>query len=168
MSLGLSGADVGHLAVAAGLTYALGFERAMRGAAAGDRVFCLIGTGSGVVGIIALHGAPNALAGAITGVGFIGGGLVFRQAIGRAQMVIGLNTAAAIFAAAAIGAAAGQGRLLVAGFAALVTGLVLEMRHIRVLSALDGRRWAGKVRDDDVAPSGGPPDKAGGHKGHDD
>ncbi len=161
MSLGLSGADVGHLAVAAGLTYALGFERAMRGAAAGDRVFCLIGTGSGVIGIIALHGAPNALAGAITGVGFIGGGLVFRRAIGRNQLVIGLNTAAAIFAAAAIGAAAGQGRLLVAGFAAAVTGLVLEMRHIPVLSMLDGRRWAGKVKDDDVAPSGGPPDKVG-------
>jgi putative Mg2+ transporter-C (MgtC) family protein len=168
MSLGLSGADVGHLAVAAGLTYALGFERAMRGAAAGDRVFCMIGTGSGVVGIIALHGAPNALAGAITGIGFIGGGLVFRQAVGRAQMVVGLNTAAAIFAAAAIGAAAGQGRLLVAGFATVLVGLVLEIRQFRVLNMLDGRRWAGKVRDDDVAPSGGPPDRAGGHKGHDD
>ena len=159
MSTALSAADVGHLAVAAGLTYALGFERAMRGAAAGDRVFCLIGTGSGVVGIIAAHGAPNALAGAITGVGFIGGGLVFRQAIGRSQMVVGLNTAAAIFAAAAIGAAAGQGRVLVAGFATVLTALVLEIRHIRGLNVLDGRRWAGKVRDDDVAPSGGPPDQ---------
>jgi hypothetical protein len=36
MSLALSGADVGHLVVAAGLTYALGFERAVRGAAAGQ------------------------------------------------------------------------------------------------------------------------------------
>ena len=32
MSLALSGADAGHLVVAAGLTYALGFERAVRGA----------------------------------------------------------------------------------------------------------------------------------------
>jgi len=47
MSLALSGADVGHLAVAVGLTYALGFERSLRGATAGDRVFALIGTGSG-------------------------------------------------------------------------------------------------------------------------
>ena len=114
MSLALSGADVGHLAVAAGLTYALGFERALRSAAAGDRVFALIGTGSGVVGIIALHGAPNVAAGAITGIGFIGGGMVFRQAVGRTHVVVGLNTAAAIFAAAAIGLAAGQRRLLVA------------------------------------------------------
>ena len=108
MNLALSGADAGHLAAAVGLTYALGFERALRGATAGDRVFALIGAGSGVVGIIALHGAPNALAGAITGVGFIGGGLVFRRAAGRGEVVVGLNTAAAIFAAAAIGAAAGM------------------------------------------------------------
>jgi hypothetical protein len=50
VSPALSGADVGHLAVAVGLTYALGFERALRGAPAGDRVFALIGAGSGVVG----------------------------------------------------------------------------------------------------------------------
>jgi putative Mg2+ transporter-C (MgtC) family protein len=124
----------------------------VRGAAAGDRVFCMIGTGSGVIGLIATHGAPNALAGAITGVGLIGGGLVFRQATGRHQMVVGLNTAAAIFACAAIGAAAGQGRLLVAGFATLLTGFVLEIRHIHLLNMLDGRRWTGKIPDDDIAP----------------
>jgi putative Mg2+ transporter-C (MgtC) family protein len=160
VTLALSAADVGHLAVAAGLTYALGFERAVRGAAAGDRVFCMIGTGSGVIGIIATHGAPNALAGAITGVGFIGGGLVFRQATGRHQMVVGLNTAAAIFACAAIGAAAGQGRLLVAGFATLLTAFVLEIRHIHLLNMLDGRRWTGKIPDDDIAPEESPPPPA--------
>ncbi|MGD0067089.1 MAG: MgtC/SapB family protein [Streptosporangiaceae bacterium] len=150
MSLALSGADVGHLAAAVGMTYALGFERAVRGATAGDRVFSLIGAGSGVVGIIATHGAPNALAGAITGVGFIGGGLVFRQAVGRNHVVVGLNTAGAIFAAAAIGAAAGQGRLLVAGAATLLALLVLEIRHVRVLNMLDGRRWAARFRADDT------------------
>jgi putative Mg2+ transporter-C (MgtC) family protein len=150
MSLALSGADAGHLAVAAALTYGLGFERALRGASAGDRVFALIGTGSGVVGIIALHGAPNALAGAITGVGFIGGGLVFRQAVARGHVVVGLNTAAAIFAAAGIGAAAGQGRLLVAAVATVLSAFVLEIRHFRVLSMLDGRRWAGRFRDDEA------------------
>jgi hypothetical protein len=36
VSLGLSGADVGHLAVAVGLTYALGFERATSGSLAGS------------------------------------------------------------------------------------------------------------------------------------
>ncbi len=154
MTLALSGADAGHLVVAAGLTYALGFERAVRGATAGDRVFALIGTGSGVIGIIAAHGAPNALAGAITGVGFIGGGLVFRRALRGSQVVIGLNTAAAIFAAAAIGGAAGQGRLLVAAVATALALFVLEIRHIKVLHMLDGRRWAGRVPDDEGPPTG--------------
>jgi putative Mg2+ transporter-C (MgtC) family protein len=154
MTLALSGADAGHLVAAAGLTYALGFERALRGATAGDRVFSLIGIGSGVVGIIALHGAPNALAGAITGVGFIGGGLVFRRAVGRDQVVVGLNTAAAIFAAAAIGAAAGQGRLLVATVATALTLFVLEIRHLKVVHMLDGRRWAGRFSDDESPPGG--------------
>ncbi len=156
ISLALSGADAGHLAAAAGLTYALGFERAVRGAPAGDRLFALIGIGSGVVGIIAAHGAPNALAGVITGIGFIGGGLVFRQAVGRNNVVMGLNTAGAIFAAATIGAAAGEGRLLIAVVATVLAGFVLEIRHVRVLNILDGRRWASRFRDDEEPLHGDP------------
>ena len=37
----------GHLAVAVALTYALGFERAVRGAPAGDRVFAATVNGNG-------------------------------------------------------------------------------------------------------------------------
>ena len=137
----MSGIDAVHLVIAAALTYLLGFERDVRGASAGDRVFALVGMGSGVIGIIAAHGAPNVLAGAITGIGFIGGGLVFRQPLGRQQVVKGLTTASAIFAAAAIGAAAGQGRLLVAGVATALALFVLEVRHLKMLDFLDGRRW---------------------------
>ena len=142
MSLALSGADVGHLAVAVGLTYALGFERSLRGATAGDRVFALIGAGSGVIGIIASHGAPNALAGAITGVGFIGGGLTFRQSQEGGDVVRGITTAAAIFAAAAIGAAAGEGLTLLAVIGTALTLLTLEIRHLPLLQRLDGSRLA--------------------------
>jgi putative Mg2+ transporter-C (MgtC) family protein len=85
---------------------------------------------------------------AITGIGFIGGGLVFRQAFGSQQVVMGITTAAAIFAAAGIGAAAGQGRLLVATMATALSLFVLEIRHIRWLSMLDGRRWARYFPDD--------------------
>jgi putative Mg2+ transporter-C (MgtC) family protein len=70
---------------------------------------------------------------------------------------VGLNTAAAIFAASAIGPAAGQGRLLLAGMATVLTLFVLEIRHIRVLDMLDGRRWAGKIPDDDSPPGGSAP-----------
>ena len=157
--MGMSGADSAHLVVAVALTYLLGFERDLRGAPTGDRVFALVGAGAGVVGIIAAHGAPNALAGAITGIGFIGGGLVFRQSFGSQQVVMGITTAAAIFAAAAIGAAAGQGRLVVATVATALALFVLEIRHIRWLRVLDGRRWARYFPDDNgpVEP-GKPPD----------
>ena len=147
--MGMSETDAVHLVVAVALTYLLGFERDLRGAPTGDRVFALVGAGSGVVGIIAAHGAPNALAGAITGIGFIGGGLVFRQALGSQQVVMGITTAAAIFACAAIGAAAGQGRLMVAVVATALCLFVLEIRHLRWLSVLDGRRWARYFPDDD-------------------
>ncbi|HEV3381314.1 MAG TPA: MgtC/SapB family protein [Trebonia sp.] len=148
--MGLSEADSVHLVIAVALTYLLGFERDLRGAPSGDRVFALVGAGTGVVGIIAEHGAPNVLAGAITGIGFIGGGIVFRQAFGSRQVVLGTTTAAAIFAAAAIGAAAGQGRLLVAGVATALSLFVLEIRHLRWLRMLDGRRWARYVPDDET------------------
>lgn len=105
---------IGHLSVAFVLTYLLGFERTLRGAAAGNRTFSMIGVGAALVAVLALDGAPNALAGVITGVGFIGGGLVFRQSRTEGDLVHGVTTAGAIFAAAAIGAAAGQGRLALA------------------------------------------------------
>ena len=142
-------ADVMHLLVAAALTYALGFERDLRGSAAGDRVFALIGVGAGIVGVLAVHGAPTALQGALTGIGFIGAGLVFRQQQGHLPLIRGLTTAAAIFAAAAIGAAAGEGRLLLATAATVLALLVLEVRYIPVLRLLDGRRWASRFRNDE-------------------
>lgn len=142
--------DIVHLGVAFVLTYALGFERALRGAGAGDRVFCLVGVGSAFAGILAAHGVPYALTGAMTGIGFIGGGLVFRRDVGDGQEIVrGVTTAAALFAAAGIGAAAGTGRLTVATIGTVATLLALEIRHIRALSVLDGRRWAPRFRNDE-------------------
>jgi putative Mg2+ transporter-C (MgtC) family protein len=155
----MSGADSVHLVIAVALTYLLGFERDLRGAGAGDRVFALVGAGAGTIGIIAAHGAPNVLAGAITGIGFIGGGLVLHQAFGRQQVVRGMTTAAAIFAATAIGAAAGQGRLMVAVVATALSLFVLEIRHIKALSMLDGQRWANRFSDDENSPNSDAPPK---------
>src|SRR5215475_9322264 len=117
-------ADLVHLLVAAGLTYAIGFERDVRGAEAGDRTFGLIGVGAGIIGVLAAHGASDALTGALTGVGFLGAALVFRQE--RPNIVRGLTTAASILAVVAVGAAAGEGRLLVATVGAALTVLILE------------------------------------------
>jgi uncharacterized membrane protein YhiD involved in acid resistance len=63
-----------------------------------------------------------AIAGAVTGIGFIGGGIVVRRAVRTGEIISGITAAASIFAIAAIGAAAGAGLLAVA---APTTGLVL-------------------------------------------
>lgn len=136
-----------HLAVAALIGYVLGFERELRGAAAGVRVFSLIGVGAGVVGILALH-APNALAGIVTGVGFIGGGLVFGQDVGKEHLIRGITTAAAIFAVAGLGAAAGEGYVMLATAGTALAIVILEVRHVKFLRFLDARHWAPRFEDD--------------------
>lgn len=141
-----------HIVVAVALTYALGFERDLRGSPIGDRVFALIGVASGLVGVFSVEGAPTALQGVLTGIGFIGAAVVFRQDLGRVQQVRGLTTAAALFAAVTIGAAAGEGRLLLATVSTAIALLVLELRYIRGLMLLDGRRWTSRFRNDELPP----------------
>jgi putative Mg2+ transporter-C (MgtC) family protein len=141
-----------HILVAVALTYALGFERDLRGSPIGDRVFALIGVAAGLVGVFSVEGAPTALQGVLTGIGFIGAAVVFRQDLGRVQQVRGLTTAAALFAAVTIGAAAGEGRLLLATVSTAIALLVLELRYIRGLMLLDGRRWTSRFRNDELPP----------------
>ena len=138
-----------RVVVAFALTYALGYERELRGSPAGDRTFSLIGTASAVLGNLAGVGSPNAIVGAVTGIGFIGGGIVVRRAVRTGEIISGITTAASIFATAAIGAAAGAGLLAVA---ALATGLVLvalEGPHLPLLRLVDARRWSPRFRNDE-------------------
>jgi putative Mg2+ transporter-C (MgtC) family protein len=137
-----------RLLVACGLSYALGFERYLRGSPAGDRTFSLVGVGTAVIGVVAAHGDPWALAGAVTGVGFIGGGLAFRQSTAHGEVLRGVTTAAGIFAAAAIGAAAGYGSLLAATVGTALVLLILELQHIPGLRLLDAGRWSSHFADD--------------------
>lgn len=138
--------------LAFGLAYAIGFERAVRGSIAGDRTFSLIGIGSAVIGFLASRGAPNALAGVVTGIGFIGAGVILHRSMGKESMIEGVTTAATIFAAAGIGAAAGQGEMLLAAVSTVLVLLALELRHLPLVSALDGRRWAHRFIEDSAPP----------------
>ena len=133
-----------------GLTFVLGFERAVRGAPAGDRTFSLIGAGTALIGALSLS-SPAVLGGAVTGIGFIGGGLCFRQAAQDKEILHGVTTAASIFCAAAIGAAAGVGHLWLAVIAAGAVFLSLEIRHLPLFRLLDARRWAPYFHHDDHA-----------------
>jgi putative Mg2+ transporter-C (MgtC) family protein len=140
-----------NIAVGWALTFALGFEREVRGAPAGDRTFSMIGLSTALIGTVAPH-YPAVLGGAVTGIGFIGGGLCFRQAVKQQdqerEILHGVTTAASIFGAASIGAIAGCGDLVLATVSCVGILLSLEIRHIPVLRYLDARRWAHLFNDD--------------------
>jgi uncharacterized membrane protein YhiD involved in acid resistance len=74
-----------RVVVAFALTYVLGYERELRGSPAGDRTFSLIGPASAVLGNLAGSGSPNA----VTGIGFIGGGIVVRRAVRAGEIISG-------------------------------------------------------------------------------
>jgi putative Mg2+ transporter-C (MgtC) family protein len=137
-----------HVAVALGLCFVLGFEREVRGADAGDRTFSLVGVGSAAITAVAAPASPNAIAGVITGIGFIGGGLLFRAA----GMLRGLTTAAAIWVAAAIGVVAGLGYVLLATILTALVLIDLEIRYVPLLRAFDARRWRGHFMNDMEPP----------------
>jgi putative Mg2+ transporter-C (MgtC) family protein len=140
---------VGRIALAWGLTFALGFERQIRGAMAGDRTFSLLGAATALIGVLAGNGASTILAGAVTGIGFIGGGLCFRQTVQEHEVLHGITTAASIFACSAIGAACGLGLVKESIAATAATLLTLELRHIPLIRTLDARRWNGLVHHDE-------------------
>lgn len=137
---------LGRVALGFGLSFVVGFERELRGSLAGDRTFSLIGTAAAAVAVTTGTGSPQALAGIITGVGFIGGGLILK---GNDDIVRGITTAAAVFAVAAVGLVVGLGHLVVGSALGLLTLLILELRYVPFLRALDARRYTSKVRSDE-------------------
>lgn len=139
---------VTRVVVGWGLTFVLGFERAVRGAPAGDRTFSLVGAGTALIGALSLS-SPAVLGGAVTGIGFIGGGLCFRQAAQDREILHGVTTAASVFCAAAIGAAAGVGHIWLAVIGTGTVFLSLEIRHLPLFRLLDARRWAPYFHHDD-------------------
>ncbi len=144
-----------RLLLALALTWAVGFERELRGAAAGDRTFALVGVGSALVGYLSLAGAPHALAGVLTGIGFVGGGVIFGHPSDEfPDKIHGITTAAALFLVASVGMAAGRGELLLATVAAGAALLLLEIRHLRWLRVLDGRNWRGDRQDPPTSDPG--------------
>ncbi|MBB4108363.1 MgtC/SapB family protein [Pedobacter zeae] len=102
----------------------IGFEREYRNKSAGFRTIILITLGSTIFTIVSWHGAgtdDRISANIITGIGFIGAGVIFKDRIS----VRGLTTAAVIWTAAAIGMTAGIGYHALALVLTLVTIMIL-------------------------------------------
>jgi putative Mg2+ transporter-C (MgtC) family protein len=150
--------DLWRVLVAFALSFAIGFERELRGSAAGDRTYALVGTGAAALTAVTFTASPQAIAGAITGIGFIGGGLVFREGV---RNIKGVTSAACIFAVAGLGIVAGSGHLLLALFVTVLILVDLEIRNIPVLNRVDARRYEGRLRDDMAAPMGLPREEDG-------
>ncbi len=104
----------------------IGFEREYRNKSAGFRTIILICLGSTIFTIVSWHGDgtdDRISANIITGIGFIGAGVIFQDRIS----VRGLTTAAVIWTVAAIGMTAGIGYHALALLLTLITLVVLVL-----------------------------------------
>jgi putative Mg2+ transporter-C (MgtC) family protein len=128
---------LGRISLASLLGYIIGYERELRGSPAGDRTFALVALGAaGVTALGVEDFAPSAekvIAGVVTGIGFLGAGLILRGEMG---VVRGLTTAAALWAAAAVAILIGAGNLLVGLSSAALVLLILEMQYVPPLRGL--------------------------------
>ena len=115
------------------LSAIIGIEREVRAKSAGLRTHTLVGLGSAIFMIVSKYGFgdiamiegvsidPSRVAAqVVSGIGFIGGGLIFV----RRDIVRGLTTAATVWLAAAVGMAAGAGLPLLAVGATLAHFLI--------------------------------------------
>jgi putative Mg2+ transporter-C (MgtC) family protein len=127
------------------LSYVLGFERQLRGSIAGNRTFAVVGAAATAITAVAAVGAPQAISGVLTGIGFIGAGVVFK---GRTGTVHGITTAATLFAVAGLGVVVGFGYLLVGTVLGAALLVVLELPNVPVLRRLDAGRWAHRFLND--------------------
>lgn len=130
-----------RIGVAVALAFPIGWEREFRGSEAGDRTFMLVSLGAAAFTAVGVENFPataeKVMAGVVTGVGFLGGGMILKDG----GNVRGLTTAAAIWATAAVGMLAGVGELLIAGLVTAMVILILEFEFLPVFGRLDARRW---------------------------
>ena len=144
---------VARLVLAAAVGGFVGLERELRGYPAGIRTLALVAIGATLFTEISqlLGGNDRVAAQIVTGIGFIGAGLIFREG----YSVRGITTAATIWAVAAMGMAIGVQLYIVAISGAVLLFLVLEAQPLtrRVERAVspreDGLRRALAPDDED-------------------
>jgi putative Mg2+ transporter-C (MgtC) family protein len=114
---------------------AIGFEREYKSKSAGLRTIILISLGSTIFTIVSHHGVgadDRISANIITGIGFIGAGVIFQDKIS----VRGLTTAAVIWTSAAIGMTIGIGYHALALVLTLITlGVLLMVTWVEIMVA---------------------------------
>ncbi len=135
-----------RLGLALVLSSVIGVEREIRQKQAGMRTYALVGVGSALLMLVSAYGFSDVVvtnivvldpsrvaAQVVSGIGFIGGGLIFKQR----NSVRGLTTAAGIWTTAAIGLAAG-GDLPVLAVAGTVAYLLVSAGYPYITRRLPG------------------------------
>jgi putative Mg2+ transporter-C (MgtC) family protein len=145
-----------RVAVGFALAYLLGYERQLRGSPAGNRTFALIGAAAAAITAVSVDKSPQTIAGVITGIGFIGAGVVFHRDGGP---VTGVTTAATIFATAAVGIVVGFGHLALGAITAAGILITLELPFIPFLRRLDAHDIADRFANDPLWAEKDPPDR---------
>ena len=137
-------------AIGTALGFLIGLEREYRGKSAGDRTFALLAfaaatiTGLGAE-ILGPDGTSRVIQGVVTGVGFLGAGLIFRRAPGDVR---GLTTAASSWAVTAVGVIVGAGGYAVAIVGTAMVLVILELDSLPLLRRIRERAEpAGGARD---------------------
>ena len=134
----------GQVLLAMVLGALLGWQRARWGKSAGPRTYALVTAGSTLFTLLSRHGyevssagSANIAAQIITGIGFLGAGLIFH----RENHVDGLTTAAGLWASAAVGMAVGLSFYLLAILTTFIIFFVLMMNEQKLsLTEQDGQK----------------------------
>ena len=118
----------------------IGFERERHGREAGIRTYAAVALGACVFGLVSAHVVGGAdptriAAGVVTGVGFLGAGVILREQ-GR---VAGLTTAATIWATASVGLAVAYGMYVLGLLTATIIFALLAVHHLPSWGHLKGR-----------------------------
>ena len=129
-----------NAAIAAVLGSAIGWERDRAGKSVGPRTMALVGASAAAIVCIgkildtnAKLGDPTrALHAIITGIGFLGAGLIFQT---RDSGTKGVTTAATVFATAAMGCAVGLGFQIASVGMTLIILIVLRSTHMLEITA---------------------------------
>ncbi len=123
----------------------IGWEREHHSQAAGIRTLGAISVGACVFGLISMHATgqvdPTRIAAqVVSGVGFIGAGIIFRQG----NMLSGLTTAATLWAVAAIGLAVAFTMYTIAILSTIILFLLLYLSRMKWWRYVSGKRAASK------------------------
>jgi putative Mg2+ transporter-C (MgtC) family protein len=130
MDIGTEIEMVLRLLLATALGAIIGYQRERAKKPAGLRTHTLICTGAALFTIASIYGfgladPARVAAGIVAGIGFLGAGAIIRHR----EHLVGLTTAATIWAVAAIGLAAGAGLYIIATLTTAIVLIMLLLPH---------------------------------------